>query len=121
MIAYDITKDEWIPLPDMAQERDECKAIFHRGKFHVIGGYCTELQGGFEGSFETFDFSTWKLDQVKEDYFGANTCPKACVAGDNGKLYMCWASEVATLEKDILKIVAQLPTELGDVTYMTTW
>ena len=48
-------------------------------------------------------------------------CPKACVAGDNGKLYMCWASEVATLEKDILKIVAQLPTELGDVTYMTTW
>ena len=43
------------------------------------------------------------------------------MAGDNGKLYMCWASEVATLEKDILKIVAQLPTELGDVTYMTTW
>lgn len=27
VIAYDITKDEWIPLPDMAQERDECKAI----------------------------------------------------------------------------------------------
>ena len=43
------------------------------------------------------------------------------MAGDNGKLYMCWASEVATLEKNILKIVAQLPTELGDVTYMTTW
>ena len=48
-------------------------------------------------------------------------CPKACVAGDNGKLYMCWTSDVATLEKDILKIVAQLPAELGDVTYMTTW
>ncbi|KAF3973952.1 hypothetical protein CMV_002662 [Castanea mollissima] len=120
VIAYDITKDEWIPLPDMAQERDQCKVIFHRGKLHVIGGYCTELQGGFEGSVEAFDFSTWKWDQVKEDYFGANMCPKACVAGDNGKLYMYWASDVATLDKDTLKIVAQLLAELGDVTYMTT-
>ncbi|KAL0010529.1 hypothetical protein SO802_005637 [Lithocarpus litseifolius] len=116
-----MTKDEWIPLPDMAQERDECKAIFHRGKFHVIGGYCTEFQGGFEGSVEAFYFSTWKWDQVKEDYFGANACPKAYVAGDNGKLYMCRASDVATLEKDTLKIVAQLPAELGNVTCMTTW
>ena len=60
VIAYVITKDEWIPLLDMAQECDECKAMFHRGKFHVIGGYCMKLQGGFEGSVETFDFSTWK-------------------------------------------------------------
>ena len=42
----------------------------------------------------------------------ANACPKACVASDNGKLYMCQASDVATLEKDTLKIVAQLPAEL---------
>ena len=120
MIAYVITKDEWIPLTNMAQEHDECKAMFHRGKFHVIGGYCTELQGGFEESVETFAFFTWKWDQVNEDYFGANTCPKACVAGDNGKLYMCWASDMVTLEKDTLKMVAQLPTELSDVTYITT-
>ena len=60
-----------------------------------------------------------KWDQVKKDYFGANTCPKACVVGDNEKLYMCRASDVATLEKDTLplekdtlKIVAQLPAEL---------
>lgn len=33
---------------------------FIGGKFHVIGGYCTELQGGSEGSVETFDFSTCK-------------------------------------------------------------
>ncbi|XP_075665281.1 F-box/kelch-repeat protein At1g15670-like [Castanea sativa] len=105
----------------MAQERDQCKVIFHRGKLHVIGGYCTELQGGFEGSDEAFEFSTWKWDRVKEDYFGANMCPKACVAGDNGKLYVYWASDVATLDKDTLKIVAQLLAGLGDVTYMTTW
>ena len=54
---------------------------------------------------------------MKDDYFGANTCPKACVVGDNEKLYMCRASDVATLEKDTLKIVAQLPAELGNVTY----
>ena len=71
VIAYVITKDEWIPLLDMAQECDECKAMFHRGKFHVIGGYCMKLQGGFEESVETFDFSTWKWDQVNKDYFAA--------------------------------------------------
>lgn len=43
------------------------------------------------------------------------------MAGDDGKLYMCRASDVATLEIDTLKIVAQLPAELGNVTYMTTW
>ena len=58
---------------------------------------------------------------MNEVYFDANTCPKVYVAGDNGKLYMCWASDEATLEKDTLKIVAQLLAELGDVTYMTTW
>ena len=35
------------------------------------------------------------------------------MASDNGKLYMCWASDEATLEKDILKIVAQPRAELG--------
>ena len=36
------------PLTDVARERDECKRVFHRGKFHVIGGYCTEMHGRLE-------------------------------------------------------------------------
>ena len=36
---------------------------------------------------------------MKEDYIGANSCHKACVAGDDGKLYLCQASDVVTLEK----------------------
>ena len=58
-----VAKDECAPLPDMARKRDECKWVFHRGKFHDIGGYCTEMRkplilqtgsgtgkGGFPGS-----------------------------------------------------------------------
>ena len=58
-VAYDVAKDEWLQVPDMAMERDECKVMFQRGKFHVIGGYQTETQGGFERSSEAFDVASW--------------------------------------------------------------
>ena len=41
-LAYDVAEDDWLPVPDMSMERDECKVVFQRGKFHVIGGYETE-------------------------------------------------------------------------------
>ena len=37
-LTYDVAKDEWLSVRDMAIERDECKVVFQRGKFHVIGG-----------------------------------------------------------------------------------
>ena len=76
---------------------------------------------GFSLSWAAFFIVVAQKNATQSPVFYSATCLKACVASDNGKLYMCWASDVATLEKDILKIVAQLRAELGDVTYMTTW
>ncbi|MFS7890353.1 putative F-box domain, kelch-type beta propeller, F-box-like domain superfamily [Helianthus anomalus] len=53
--AYDVTKDNWTQLPNMTKERDECECLFYRGKFHVINGYPTNMQGQFHQSIEVFD------------------------------------------------------------------
>lgn len=87
-VLYDVLKDEWITLPDMAKERDECACIFHRGKFHVISGYCTDRQGGFERDAEVFDDQTtqWTLN---DGFLDIAKCPGPCASClDDGGLYM---------------------------------
>ncbi|RVW35658.1 F-box/kelch-repeat protein [Vitis vinifera] len=69
--------------------RDECKVVFQRGKFHVIGGYETEAQGRFQRSAEAFDVASWQWDPVNEDLLETTTHPRTCVVGDDGKMYMC--------------------------------
>ncbi|CDP09003.1 unnamed protein product [Coffea canephora] len=67
-MMYDVAKNEWVVLRDMARERDECKCIFHRGRFHVVGGYCTDRQGDFESSAEALeldDVDGWKWDELE--------------------------------------------------------
>ncbi|MCO5574735.1 hypothetical protein L7F22_028525 [Adiantum nelumboides] len=44
---YNMEKDEWEALPDMNEERDECKAVVMGGKLVVVSGFSTELQGQF--------------------------------------------------------------------------
>lgn len=120
-LAYDVAKDEWLTMPDMARERDECKGLFYRGKFHVIGGYRTEMQGQFESSAEAFDACTWQWGPVHEDFLEASSCPRTCVSGENGVLYMCRAGEVAALMDDTWKVIGNLPNEVREIAYVVTW
>lgn len=120
-MAYDVAKDEWIPLPDMARERDECKAIFRGGKLHVIGGYCTEMQGRFERSTETFNISTWLWNQVQEGFLQVATCPRTCVDGDDETMYMCRGDDVVQQKHDTWKFVAKLPAQVRNPDCVTAW
>ncbi|GAV89379.1 Kelch_1 domain-containing protein/Kelch_6 domain-containing protein [Cephalotus follicularis] len=120
-VAYDVARDEWIRLPDMAKERDECKAVFHGGKFHVIGGYCTEMQGRFERSAEVFDVETRRWDPIQEDFLGATTCPRTIVGGDDVELYMCHGGDVLASRDTKWQAVAKLPAEVCNTAYVTTW
>lgn len=120
-LAYDVTKDEWIPLPDMERERDECKAIFQRGKLHVIGGYCTEMQGRFERSAETFDTSSWRWDHVQEDFLPIDMCPRTCVDGDDGAVYMCRDGNVIKQTFGMWQTVAELPAQTRNPASVTAW
>lgn len=121
-MAYDVATDKWAPLPDMAKERDECKGVFHRGKFHVIGGYCTEMQGRFERSAEVFDVDTWRWVPVEEEFLEHGTCPRTCVEGGDGRVYMCRAGNVVALNKLTGPVtVAELPEEVKSAAWMTAW
>ncbi|GAA0156371.1 hypothetical protein LIER_13885 [Lithospermum erythrorhizon] len=118
-LAYDVAKDEWIPLPDMARERDECKGVFNNGKFHVIGGYHTNMQGRFENSAETFDVSNWRWDEVQEQFLETAMCPRTCVDGGDGRLYICHDSGIAAVDNCTFDNVAELPTDLRITSYVT--
>lgn len=122
-LSYDVARDEWVTLPDMGRERDECKAVFHResGKFQVIGGYCTQMQGRFERSAEAFDIASCKWDPVEEEFLESATCPRTCVNGGDGrKVYMCKGGDVVALEDDTWETLATLPPEIREVAYMSS-
>lgn len=58
--VYDVDKDEWMVLPDMEEERDECLGMCWEGddRFWVVSGYGTETQGRFRSDAECFDPAT---------------------------------------------------------------
>ncbi|KAK8524971.1 hypothetical protein V6N13_015968 [Hibiscus sabdariffa] len=119
-MAYDVGSNTWVSLPDMERERDECKGIFHLGKFHVIGGYCTDRQGRFESSAELFDVATWQWSPVQENLLRHGRCPRTCVAVD-GALYMCQGGDMTKLEGNTWKAVAELPAEVCNTGHVATW
>ncbi|KAL7162401.1 hypothetical protein ACSBR2_042815 [Camellia fascicularis] len=121
-MMYDVAKDEWILLNDMAKERDECKAVFHRGKFYVISGYRTNAQGRFERDAEAFDLTTQQWDPVQEDFLEDAMCPRTCVDGsDARKLYMCRNGNVMVCKNATWEVQAGLPAEVCNAAYVTTW
>ncbi|XP_049411789.1 F-box/kelch-repeat protein At1g80440-like [Solanum stenotomum] len=118
-LSYDVVKDEWITLPDMVMERDECKVVFHKGKFHVIGGYPTWAQGHFENDAEVFDTATWQW-RLEDNFLSViNTSPHSCIEGDDGRLYMCRGGDVAVKEDPTWQKLAGLPAGITSVAYLT--
>jgi len=123
-LLYDVAEDKWVPLPDMAKERDECKVIFHRGSFHVISGYPTENQGCFERSAETFDLATWQWGPVTDDFLEASASPGSCAAHPDSGVYSCVgrrSSDVAVQQGDRWQVVAKVPAEVRSSQWVTTY
>lgn len=120
-IMYDLDNDRWVLLPDMAEGRDECKAVFHRGMFHVIGGYHTETQGRFEKSAEAFDVVNWEWNQVEQNFLETATCPRTCVGDGDGAWYMCLSDMVVARFDSSWQVIAALPPEVVKTSYMIGW
>lgn len=112
VMMYDVVENDWTVLPDMANERDECKSVFHRGKFYVIGGYNTLLQGQFGKSAECFDLSTWQWCVTEDEFLGADTCPRTCLDGGDGVMYMYQDGAVVALDHSFRM---RLPNEMDSV------
>ncbi|KAI3671558.1 hypothetical protein L1987_87297 [Smallanthus sonchifolius] len=113
-MMYDVAEDNWTVLPDMADERDECKGVFHLGRFYVIGGYKTLQQGQFGKSAEAFDLLTWRWDP-SEDFLLADTCPRTCVDGGNGVIYVYHDGAVVALDHSS---GTRIPSDMISVTCM---
>lgn len=119
VLSYDVVKDKWGTLPDMFMERDECKVAFHKGKFHVIGGYPTWTQGQFEKHAEVFDLATWKWCLDDDFLSEINISPHTCIEGDDGGLYMCQEGDVAVKDGATWRKLANLPAGITYVAYLT--
>lgn len=123
-LVYDVHGDRWITMPDMAVERDECRATFRGGKLVVVSGYTTEAQGKFERSVEAFDAASWSWDPVLENVLEANTSPRACIdgAGDNALYALRNSSgDVAALGGSTWRSVAKLPSGVTSRNHVLRW
>ncbi|MFS7890355.1 putative kelch-type beta propeller [Helianthus anomalus] len=109
--AYDVAKDNWTQLLDIANERDECEGLFLDGKFHVINGYPTNMQGQFHQSIEVFDMLARKWSESNDVLSESTYTPQICVKGTDKKLYTCRANDMVVLEDDTWQSVARLPAE----------
>lgn len=121
VLKYDVAENKWTELPDMARERDECKAIFHHGKFHVIGGYSTEGQGRFTKDAEVFNTSTWRWGPVEDEFIEDATCPRTCIACEDGCMYKCCKGHVMVRKGATWRVLIGLPDEMCHVDYVTAW
>lgn len=124
VIMYDVVEDKWVPLPDMAMERDECKVVFQRGKFHVISGYPTATQGRFERSAEAFDPATWQWGPVNESFLEATVDSSSCVAGPGDRIFACIGyqnGDLSVRHGDRWHVVAKVPAEVCCSKWMTIY
>ncbi|CAO2815352.1 unnamed protein product [Amaranthus hypochondriacus] len=122
-LLYSIDENRWVPLPDMNRPRDECKVIFHGGKFHVISGYPTDMQGCFERSAEVFDSSTWQWCPVIDEFLETGSTPGSCIAGPDGRIYACLgrrSADVAVYMGDKWQVVAEVPGEVRSSQWVAT-
>ncbi|GAB2269430.1 hypothetical protein Dimus_004348 [Dionaea muscipula] len=121
-MLYDVVRDQWTYLPDMARERDECSIMFHRGKFHVISGYSSGMQGQFHRSSESFDMVRWQWDEVNESFLEPSPCQPACLLVVNdGEVYLHRDGNVAAYVDERWQTVAELPADVGSSPYIVTW
>lgn len=125
-MVYDITKDEWTMLPEMARERDECTGVIDANKaglFRVLSGYSTSSQGRFERSAEAFDTGKWRWRAVEEDAVAEGESSKTCVVGGDGRIYMCGGGGKAVVanEGQEWREVAELPEEVRVAPKLVSW
>ncbi|KAL5730683.1 hypothetical protein ACHQM5_003479 [Ranunculus cassubicifolius] len=110
-MAYDVIKDEWIALPDMPKHLDECKAIFNRSQFHVIGGYRRDDTEKLEMHVVKYDTITGKWCQMDDDLLHKGMCSRNCVADKEGRLFRCSAGCVAVFDGFKWADITKLPVD----------
>ncbi|KAH7443759.1 hypothetical protein KP509_02G049800 [Ceratopteris richardii] len=110
--VYDVDYDQWREMPDLNEERDECKAVVMDGKLTIVSGYPTESQGQFGSSGEVYDEdkSTWK---IVDKMWPSGVSPSSAVT-IAGELYACFDGKVMRrrLKDGQWQAVIELPQQI---------
>ncbi|KAJ0961296.1 hypothetical protein J5N97_000702 [Dioscorea zingiberensis] len=61
--AYDVEGDEWVALPEMEKERDECQGVGDR--LWAVSVYGTEGHGRFDTAAECYDSETERWIKIE--------------------------------------------------------
>lgn len=116
--VYDPRLDVWEGLPDMEQERDECKAVAMDDKLMVISGYKTDSQGQFSRSAESFDFTRGVWERNK-DMWVAGKAPSSILMQEGelcalleGKLMRYKGDEGQGQGQGQWEIISSVPSEV---------
>ncbi|KAI0491787.1 hypothetical protein KFK09_026047 [Dendrobium nobile] len=119
-MVYDIAKDNWTMLPEMAREREDCTGVFAAGLFQVIGG---SMQKRLEWSREAFDVGEWRWRAMEEDAVPEEEFLKTCVMGGLGRIYKCGVGGKMLLVKEgeDWREVAELPEDVRGSPIMVSW
>ncbi|CAL9122353.1 unnamed protein product [Musa acuminata var. zebrina] len=125
-LAYDVAADAWVRLPDMARERDECRGLFARGAFRVLGGFPTAAQAQFSRTAEAFDVASWRWGDVEEGKLAEAGYQRTCVVSGDGRMCMCRQKEekmeVLLEEGDgAWRPLAHLPGDVKASLQMVAW
>lgn len=86
--VYSPEEDRWEALPDMSEERDECRAVVldNGTKLAIVSGYSTTSQGQFVASGEIYDPCLGSWTRV-EEMWKAGVSPGPFVMSSKGQLY----------------------------------
>ncbi|XP_019171337.1 PREDICTED: F-box/kelch-repeat protein At1g80440-like [Ipomoea nil] len=121
-LAYDVARDTWTTLSDMSFGRIECTCVFHRSKFHVLGGFNDPHDLDSKQPAETLDLVTrqWCLSDIVTDYEIISKRDIYVEVG--GILYTIKERhDVIALEDATWVFVARVPIYTSSVVYVTGW
>ncbi|KAL0905780.1 hypothetical protein M5K25_024218 [Dendrobium thyrsiflorum] len=119
-IVYDIAKDDWTMLPEMAREREDCTGVFVAGLFQVIGG---SIHKRLEWSREAFDVREQRWRAMEEEAVPEEEFSKTCVMGGHGQIYKYGVGGKMLLVKEgeEWRELAELPEEVRGSPIMVAW
>ncbi|XP_019198432.1 PREDICTED: F-box/kelch-repeat protein At1g80440-like [Ipomoea nil] len=121
-LAYDVARDKWTTLSHMSIGRTECTCVFHRGKFHVLGGFNKDTRDDSKQIIETLDLVTrqWHITNIVTDYLIIH--PQCTYVEIDEKIYTIKGiRDVVALEDTTWVFVTQVPKYTHSVAWVTGW
>ncbi|KAD4982372.1 hypothetical protein R6Q59_001971 [Mikania micrantha] len=104
--AYDVSLNEWTPLPFMSTIRYKCVGVTWQGRFHVIGGFTGNKMPFMDRcSAEVYDVENKKWDHVR-GMWQLDIPPNQIVVINNklissGDCLNVWKGQIETYDQDL--------------------